>query len=65
MTIKDAFPNTNISYQHNKKTGAVYVYSVKSYWDKEKKAPRNKQVYLGNLRVISSPESRDPIFHIF
>lgn len=49
MTIKDAFPNTNISYQHNKKTGAVYVYSVKSYWDKEKKAPRNKQVYLGKL----------------
>ena len=33
----------------NKKTGAVYVYSVESYWDKEKKAPRNKQVCLGRL----------------
>jgi hypothetical protein len=34
---------------HRKKNGAAYVYSVKSYWDKEKKAPRNKQVYLGRL----------------
>lgn len=39
----------NISYQHNKKTGAVYVYSVESYWDKDKKAPRTKQLYLGVL----------------
>jgi transposase len=41
--------HTNFAYQHNKKTGATYVYSVLSYWDKEKKAPRNKQAYLGKL----------------
>jgi hypothetical protein len=39
----------NISYQHNKKTGAIYAYSVESYWDKDKKAPRTKQLYLGVL----------------
>lgn len=32
------------AYHHNKKTGVTYVYSVRSYWDKEKKAPRNRQV---------------------
>ena len=37
------------TYHHNKKTGATYVYTVESYWDKEKKAPRNKQVYIGKL----------------
>jgi transposase len=36
--------------QHiDKKTGAIYVYSVESYWDKEKKSPRNRQVCLGRL----------------
>jgi len=40
---------THLTYQYNKKTGATYVYSAKSYWDKEKKAPRTKQVYLGKL----------------
>ncbi|MEA1922599.1 MAG: transposase [Pseudomonadota bacterium] len=39
----------SIAYHRNKKTGAVYVYSVESYWDKEKKAPRNKQVCIGKL----------------
>ena len=34
---------------HRKKNGATYAYSVKSYWDKDKKAPRNKQVYLGRV----------------
>jgi transposase len=34
---------------HRKKNGAAYIYSVESYWDKEKKAPRNKQVCLGRL----------------
>ena len=39
-----------LSHRLNKKTGATYVYSVeKSYWDKEKKSPRNKQVCLGKL----------------
>lgn len=39
----------NITHHRDKKTGAVYRYSVESYWDKEKKAPRNKQVYLGKV----------------
>jgi transposase len=34
---------------HRKANGAAYVYSVESYWDKDKKAPRNKQVCLGRL----------------
>jgi len=40
-----------MAYQtvHTKKNGIKYVYSVTSYWDKEKKAPRNKQVCLGRL----------------
>ena len=39
-----------LSYRLNKKTGVTYVYSIeKSYWDKEKKSPRNKQVCLGKL----------------
>lgn len=39
---------SSIAY-HRKKNGVTYVYSVESYWDKEKKAPRNKQVCLGKL----------------
>ncbi|MGZ3634193.1 MAG: IS1634 family transposase, partial [Parachlamydiaceae bacterium] len=43
-----------LSYRKNKKTGVTYVYSVeKSYWDKEKKSPRNKQTCLGKLDPIS------------
>ena len=38
----------NLAY-HKKKNGVVYVYSVESYWDKEKKAPRNKQKCIGKL----------------
>ena len=38
----------NISI-HRKKNGATYAYSVESYWDKEKKAPRNKQLCLGRI----------------
>jgi transposase len=34
---------------HTKPNGKKYVYEVTSYWDKEKKAPRNKQVCLGRL----------------
>jgi len=43
----------SITHHRNKKTGTVYVYSVESYWDKEKKAPRNKQVCLGKLDPIT------------
>jgi len=38
-----------IVYHTNKKTGDVYAFSGVSYWDKEKKAPRNKQVCLGKV----------------
>ena len=40
---------SSITHHRNKKTGAIYRYRVESYWDKEKKAPRNKQVYLGKV----------------
>jgi transposase len=33
----------------NKKTGVTYVYEYTSYWDKEKKQARNKQVCIGKL----------------
>lgn len=33
----------------SKKTGAIYVYSMQSYRDKEKKAPGNRQACLGRL----------------
>lgn len=49
MTSENNPTHSNLAYQHNKKTGAVYVYSVQSYWDKEKKSPRNKQIYIGKL----------------
>jgi transposase len=34
---------------HRKPNGAAYLYKVESYWDKEKKQPRNKQVCLGRI----------------
>ena len=39
----------SITHHRDKKTGAIYRYRVESYWDKQKKAPRNKQVYLGKV----------------
>ncbi len=33
----------------NKKNGITYVYEVESYWDKERKQPRNKQICVGKL----------------
>ncbi|MDR0764292.1 MAG: IS1634 family transposase [Synergistaceae bacterium] len=53
MTSLKDLSDQNIAYQHNKKTGAVYVYSVQRYWDKEKKSPRNKQLYLGKLDPVT------------
>lgn len=41
------------TYHYNKKTGVTYVYSVQSYWDKEKKAPRNKQICIGKLDKVT------------
>ena len=34
---------------HRKSNGAAYLYAVESYWDKDKKQARNKQVCLGRL----------------
>lgn len=31
----------------NKKSGITYVYESESYWDKEKKQPRNKRRLIG------------------
>jgi transposase len=61
------FDLSSFTKHYNKKTGAVYLYSVESYWDKEKKAPRTKQVYLGRLDDItgelipSRPKSKEPV----
>ena len=33
----------------DKRTGIIYVYSSESYWDKEKKAPRNRRTLIGKL----------------
>jgi hypothetical protein len=34
---------------HRKSNGAAYLYAVESYWDKDKKQARNKQVCLGRI----------------
>lgn len=54
----------SITHHRNKKTGAIYRYRVESYWDKEKKAPRNRQVYLGRVdpdtgELVSSKRHKD------
>ena len=33
----------------NKITGITYVYESESYWDKEKKQPRNRRTLIGKL----------------
>ena len=33
----------------NKQTGITYVYRSESYWDKEKKAPRNRRTLIGKI----------------
>ncbi len=37
----------------NKATGVTYVYESVSYWDKEKKQSRNKQVCIGKLDPVT------------
>ena len=34
---------------HRKPSGAAYLYAVESYWDKDKKQARNRQVCLGRI----------------
>jgi transposase len=41
------------TYHHNKENGDTYVYESSSYWDKEKKAPRTRQTYLGKLDKVT------------
>ena len=33
----------------DKRTGVTYVYESESYWDKEKKQPRNKRKLIGKI----------------
>lgn len=37
----------------NKKTGVTYVYESASYWDKQKKQARNKQVCIGKIDPVN------------
>lgn len=46
-------PTQKTTRHINPKTGKVYIYSVDSYWDKEKKAPRNRQRLIGSLDPVS------------
>ncbi|HAT9067716.1 TPA: hypothetical protein JBD66_11160 [Legionella pneumophila subsp. pneumophila] len=41
-------------HQVNKKTGITYVYESTSYWDKEKKQSRNKQICIGKLDPVTN-----------
>lgn len=36
-------------FAKDKRSNITYVYESKSYWDKEKKQPRNKRVLIGKL----------------
>lgn len=38
-----------ITKSRDKRTGITYVYSSESYWDKEKKAPRNRKKLIGKI----------------
>ncbi|MDD2504632.1 MAG: transposase [Clostridia bacterium] len=40
-------------YQVNKKTGVTYVYEAVSFWDKDKKQSRNKQVCVGKIDPLT------------
>lgn len=33
----------------DKRTGTTYVYESESYWDKEKKQPRNRRTLIGKI----------------
>ena len=55
---------------HRKPDGTTYVYRQESFWDKEKKAPRNRQVCVGKLdkdgeiiynKRFREPEARDAL----
>ena len=35
------------------KNGKTYIYKCESYWDKEKKQPRQKRTYLGRKDEVT------------
>ena len=35
--------------QRDKRTGTIYVYESKSYWDKEKQQPRSNRTLIGKI----------------
>ena len=37
----------------DKRTGTTYVYESESYWDKEKKQPRNKRTLIGKIDEVT------------
>lgn len=39
----------SIVYATDKRSGITYAYESKSYWDKEKKQPRNKRTLIGRV----------------
>lgn len=41
----------------DKKLGITYVYESESYWDKEKKQPRNKRKLIGKINPETGKES--------
>lgn len=51
----------------DKKSGTVYVYESESYWDKEKKAPRNRRKLIGKLdeNVLSGELNATPSGTLF
>lgn len=38
---------------YNKKVGVTYVYESESYWDKEKKQPRNRRKLIGKIDPVT------------
>ena len=44
----------------NKKTGVTYVYEFVSFWDKELKQSRNKQVCIGKIDPATLTEATKP-----
>lgn len=49
----------SIVYLKNKKNGTTYVYDSVSYWDKEKKQPRNRRTCIGKL----DPETSEILYN--
>lgn len=43
----------SIVKHYDKRTGITYVYESESYWDKEKKQPRNRRKMIGKIDPIT------------